>query len=579
MSSFEKTLTVCLILVAVVLGGCSDDRATVREIQSRRQEKLQTQSKQDHLGEAFNLLSKIITLNIQQAQRQIAYHVNEWALTRPTIQANEPPKLLESIDDVFRGKGATERIASVKFLPSDVNYLRDCYVFRRISQWANAEQRDDPVLRDWIVQQQDELGEEVGDQLLTASRMFDWTVRNVAIEPMELPGNAPKELSLPFDMKFGGPAYRQSDYRTVSRGTGDPWSRAGVFTQLCRQANLRAAVLAVQSTETGDLSPWCVGVFIGKEVYLFEPQLGCHIPGPNQIGIATLREARSDALVMRRLNIPGLFDYPLGKDDVQQSVALLNVMPEAFSARMKLLSEGLTGDRRLNAYADGQELSQKLDEYVGIAGVQVWKAPILQELYRAELERVADRDPIFSYLYYSRWAILESEHTSSNNLASGRWRHLTGKFRSEDDDFDKGALNIYLDQRRPEFEIKDLDIDVDLQKAYGIRQDLGISAEEYQRQIIQIQVMMRLGKRTATYWLSLLQYDDSELESAKSWLEKRVLDKEQLSFWEPAARYNLGRTLEQLGQYEKAIEIYKTEGDPQEHGNRIRARLLAKLEQ
>ena len=87
---------------------------------------------------------------------------------------------------------------------------------------------------------------------------------------------------------------------------------------------------------------------------------------------------------------------------------------------------------------------------------------------------------------------------------------------------------------------------------------------------------MRLGKRTATYWISLIQYDDGRYDTAKNWYTKRVLVEEQLSFWEPHARYNLARTYERLGDSDRSIELYKTDGDPQEHGYRIRARLLAK---
>lgn len=54
------------------------------------------------------------------------------------------------------------------------------------------------------------------------------------------------------------------------------------------------------------------------------------------------------------------------------------------------------------------------------------------------------------------------------------------------------------------------------------------------------------------------------------------LNEEQSSFWEPAARYNLARTFEHLGQSDRAIELYKTQREPQEHGNRIRARMIEK---
>jgi hypothetical protein len=74
----------------------------------------------------------------------------------------------------------------------------------------------------------------------------------------------------------------------------------------------------------------------------------------------------------------------------------------------------------------------------------------------------------------------------------------------------------------------------------------------------------------------LIQYDDGRYDTAENWFTKRVLIEAQLSFWEPAARYNLARCLEQVGEVDRAVEVYKTDGDPQEHGNRIRARLLTR---
>ena len=100
--------------------------------------------------------------------------------------------------------------------------------------------------------------------------------------------------------------------------------------------------------------------------------------------------------------------------------------------------------------------------------------------------------------------------------------------------------------------------------------------EIYRRQIEQVQGIMRQGKRTATYWISLIHYDDGRYDSAENWLTKRVLDESQISRWVQHAKYNLARTLEREGDYERAESLYKTEGLTQEHGNRIRARLLAK---
>lgn len=571
------TVGLVLALIAIPLIGCSDNRDAVRKIQTRRQVQLQSESQQDHLGEAFDLLSRLVELNQDKAKRQIAYHLNQWAGTRESVAGPGAPKILSTINDVLPAEVATERIENDRFVPADVNHLRDCLLFRRIVNWTNTEQRDDPVLREWISEQEQALGEELGDQLRTASRLFDWTVRNIAFETLQQSGGAPPGPALPFGMKFRGPGYRQSDYYTVWRGTGDALQRAGVFIQLCRQASIPAAVLATQSTETGELTPWCVGVFIGDETYLFEPGLGVHVPGPDQVGIATLSQARKEAAVVRRLAVPGFFDYPISKADVQQCIALLNVTPEALSPRMRTLQSGLTGDRRMITYVDADKLAKSIDEAAGVGGVRLWKVPLLAEVYRAIMEKQAEREPMFAFWYLSRWAIMDGGHDMAQMLSQGRWQHLSGQFEDDEDNNIKGARTLYLAQRAPEFEIADLDIDVDLQKAYGIRRELRTSPEIYRRQIQQMQVMMRLGKRTATYWLSLVQYDDDRLETALSWFETRVLDEEQLSHWEPAARYNMARTLERLGEVDRAIDIYKTVGDPQEHGNRIRARLVAKM--
>ena len=576
MTSSNRIAAVLLAALVVFLQpGCGDDIDVVRDIQARQQVKMQSQTQQDHLGEVFAMLSHLVELNPDKAGRQITYHLNRWREGK-TFENVKASQMFRTVSDVLPLEAANERILRENFLPSDVNHLRDSYLFHQIVEWVDDPRSDDPLLADWLAAMDKELTEDQATQLRTATRLFDWTVRNIAFEKRELTDPAPPPPPFSKGMVFRGAGYRQTDYQTVWRGTGDSLQRAGVFTQLCRQASIPAFVLAIQSAETGQLDPWCVGVLIGNEVYLFEPELNSFVPGPDQVGIATLSQARSDASVLRRLNAPGFFDYPLAKSDVQQCVALLNVLPESISPRMKHLESGLTGQRRMKVFVDTDKLAEQIDAVSGIAGVRLWNVPLLSEVYEQEAKTYMKRDPMFAFWYMSKWAILETSLEMSQQLALGRWRHLNGQFDNDEDEDTKGARALYLAQRAPEFEIEDLEIDVDLQQAYGIRRELGVESETYRRQVQQAQIMMRLGKRTATYWISLIQYDDGRYDTAKTWFSKRVLDEQQLSHWEPAARYNLARTAERLGDTDGAIELYRTDGDPQEHGNRIRARLVAK---
>tara|TARA_R110002049_G_scaffold2750_4_gene22032 strand:- start:232992 stop:234764 length:1773 start_codon:yes stop_codon:yes gene_type:complete len=569
-----------LVVVLLVIAGCGDDADLVREIQNRRQEQSRSKNVQDHLGETFQLLSDFVDLNRESATQQITYHLNKWRQDAPGNDdksgSADAPEILSTISDLLPVEKSSVFVLQPNFSKSDVNHLRDSYLYRQVVRWVDQEGKDDPVLSDWFDSVESDLGEDDAGKLRTASRLFDWMVRNVALEPSQQGADFPSPPQFALGMTFQGPGYRQTDYETLWRGTGDWLQRAGVFTQLCRQADIPAAVLAVQSAESGELNPWAVGVRIGQEVYLFETELGTYIPGPGQVGIATLDQARKDASVMRRLNVPGFFDYRFSKDDVQQNIALLNALPVSLSPRMKRLQAGLTGQRRMRVYVDADDQTKQWDDQSGVAGVRLWQVPLLAELYRAQLQVAAERDPRVGFWYHSRWAMLDAEFPSAKQLAQGRWEHLHGRFADDDIEDEKGARTYYLTQRAPEFEIDDLRIDVDLQKAYGIRRELRSDRETYDRQVQQVQGLLRLGKRTATYWLSLVQYDDGRYDTAMSWLDDRVLDESQQSFWEPAARYNLARTAEKLGDVDRAVELYKTEGVPQEHGNRIRARLISR---
>lgn len=594
-------------MVTACLTGCRDDAKEMQRILSQRQIAVQEQSQQDHLGETVKLLDQYIELNEDRARQQIAYHLNQWLRSNPVHNATASeataavPKIAKTLDGLVDPPALADAITRSDFTIGDVALLRDANLYRHVTSWINTPLSDDSIFADWIAglraaasEPQDGAagkGAEnqdaektpaltIGqvDQLQTAMRFFDWTIRNIALEPDQMP--FPPQMPIPEmppGMPFEGPGFRQTVYQTLWRGRGDSLQRSGVFTQLCMQAGIPAAVLATQSDENGVRTPWSVGVLIGEHIFLFETRLGLPIPGPDQIGVATLAQARKDPSVMRRLNVAGYFDYPLSRSDIAQNVALLNLRPETLSSRMRTLESGLTGDRRMVLWVDADDWAKRFDEVPGIADVRIWEIPMLAELYALGLDMMAERDPAFSFWYRSRFAVLEASGTQDNNLAVGRWRHLTGQFVDDEIAGTEGARTHYLEQRAPEYEIDDLRINVQLQNQYGLRRELGMDPAEYDARLQQMQTFMRLGKRTATYWLALLQYDDGRFETARNWFVKRVLDDAQQSYWSDAAVYNAARSSEAEGSIADAVETLKTDQSVSNFGNRLRARLLDKL--
>jgi len=588
--SVQRSTTRFLLLVAIALCvGCQDDMSTVRKIQAARQARQKAETKVDHVGESISLVSRLIELDGESAGRQIVYHLNAWNQSQeakrnqgattggqsPSENEFRPTRLLRTIEELISYDEAVKTVSQAEFVPLDVYNLRYCYLLRKVTDWVLENSPDDPLWQHWVDDNRKALGEENSNSLASAIKLFDWVTRNIALEPMVFGNEAPPVPRLPMNMEFRGAGYRQTPYETLFRGTGDALQRSTTFISLCRQASIPACMLGVVDS-SGNFSPWITGVMVGKELYLFDCGLGVPVPGPNQVGIATLSEARSDASVLRRMSVPGWFEYPVKKDDIQQCAAMLALEPETMSVRSKRLQEALTGDLRLVLYEDADAIADALEALPGIASVKIWDVPLKARVYNAALQQIAKNNPVVAFFTLAEWTILEGEFDQAKRLAQGRWRHLQGIFEDDDEDSTQGAKSLFLSQRQPEFEIADLRIDVELQKQYGIRRTLGVTPEIYDRQIQQVQQIMRQGKNTATFWIALIQYENSRFDLAENWFGTRVLGDKQASRWEQAARYNLARSLETLDQADKAIELYKTEGDLQEHGNRIRARLLAK---
>lgn len=550
--------------------GCRKQMTSVQEIQRKRDEQQRDETEVDHIRDAYGFISNLAELNADAANQRIVSLLNAWLDVHPMEENWSPPKIISTLELGDRSFDPFQNLGAERFLTSDVDHFKLAYLLKQITAWIDADAAADPLFADWIEGKRDELGEENTQSLRRALQMFDWTVRNIQLEPLVATEPAPPAPPLPAGLEFRGAGYRQTTTQTLFRGVGDQWQRARVFIQLCRQANLDACVLGRIGGDGQAEEAWTVGVLIGSDLYLFDPGLGLPVPGPDQTGIATLEQARKDPSVLRRLTVQGWFDYPVDNQMIQQTVALLDYTPQWLSQRMQHLESGLVGETRMELWSDADAVAKRFDEVPGIAGARLWRIPVQAQIYEYAMEQISRDIQQFAFWESARWGMLGGDFP----LAQARWDHLKGDFERLEQEQELGARVRYMEMRHPEFDIEGLERNVKLQMEYGVRRTLGQTPEQYQVMIQNVQVFMRMAKRAASYWISLIHYDKGDYENARNWYGKRVLDEDQVSQWVPSARYNLGRTLERLGELDRAVELYKTIGDPQEHGNRLRARLL-----
>lgn len=569
------------------LGGCDNSAQRLQE-SKRRQDRKQRESgtDMDHLSEAMGYLSRIVTLDQAAAMRQINYHLNAWINSQADSQAAADWKLSplgENLVARYRAEMSLVAPDSNTFLPGDLPHLRTSYMLSRLSSWVSQGPLHDPLLAQWLSDADNQLSDETEAELATAFRLFDWTVRNIRLEPMQFPPDAghvvPKEM--PPGLTFDAPGYRQTLEQILWRSTGDGIQRSRVFLSLCHQAGIRACMLAIgQATpEQTDAANqvWVAGVLVGDAIYLLDLTLGMPIPGPGQVGVATLRQAIEDESVLRRLNVTGLFEYPVDAEQLKSVSALFDFAPEAYCRRMAVLEKSLAGDNRMRLSALGNG-ADAFKQHPLIDRVEPWGIGIQAQRYAAAIEYAATDD--FNMLFYqrARWAMFtpgtESLSPAIEPIASARWEHLMGHFDRDGDD--PGARVMYLAQRRSDAMITRLASDASLQAELKLYRPLGQSEQQFEQFLGLVQMQLRQAKQASSFWQACIQFEDSQYEGSVAWNQKRILDRETASPWASAARYNLGRSLEHLDRVDEAIKFYKTEADPQEHGNRIRARLLAR---
>ncbi len=264
------------------------------------------------------------------------------------------PEPLNAVVDLYRPRFDLE----------DVDYLREATWFHFVANRLAAK----PASLD------KDIAKLPSDTQL-AARIFDWTMLNVALDLPSWSRNGS-----PWQVPEIAVEMLHSPYVTLYTGRGTALARGWVFLELARQAGLQGVLLAVTTSADGKVldepRPWLPAILVDGEWYLFDPQLGVPIPGPEGRGIATLKQVTTDPKLLQQLDREG-FAYPIKAEQLAGIVGLLDVSPQSVTLRIRQLQFDLP-ERVLALGTTKHPLpSEQIKQFeaAGLSKVSLWKHP------------------------------------------------------------------------------------------------------------------------------------------------------------------------------------------------------------
>jgi Anaphase-promoting complex, cyclosome, subunit 3 len=566
------------LLPLIFLAGCGSDPRENTAGGTSSREVVQTAS---HLDLAMQAIATMPVSKDNENHGRALHNLNQWIaeIEEPAKKFVRDPLLAQTPRAYVKTQPLLD-LERRNFDPADLLYLQQCLWLRDIAN--RVAPRPAPAeLQPWLKELERRIGITAAEHVRSAERLFDWTICNIQLDKLPPP---PRSVAAVVGKSVGesvpgplrgemGPGYWQLPWQTLLFGHGDAWQRSRVFLLMCRQAGITAHMLGVQDTAgSGAVRPWLCGVLVQGELYLFDAELGLPILGPDQGGIATLKQVVADPGLIRAMDIPGEAPYRVSDAELQGIQVLIDADPESLTLRMQLLESALIGDQRVVLARRPSDEEQQVGKCQHVKRVSLWRISLEALLYQGVLANMRQRDRALQAAYQKETYMF----FPPNGIAEARHLQFEGQFYAQGEERKRGACQVFAQLRMPDASIESLKISSEARRVLGMRDDaLSPDAELRSRQIEDFAEIARRTNDHATYWISLCHFDAGDYQVAAEWFRDRTLGGNQESPWLAAARYNLARCYEAEGKWEQARELYLNDESPQKLGNFLRAQRIA----
>jgi hypothetical protein len=472
---------------------------------------------------AVSALSKLDEFDEQRAYEQAFDRLTQWSHQAAgevaswridPLLATLPPRLREGVEPLLEQPGFDA--------VGDVAFLRD---------------------RRWLADIASAARGDAADDLAVARRLFDWTVRSLAIA-----GDPPM---VPSEATPGTRWYLPGEILLTGRASAA--QRSWIFVELLRQAGIDGVMLATDGGEAGSRRPWIPAAIIEGEAYLFEPTYGMAVPGPGGEGVATARQAAADPAILEALSLPDR-PYPVKAADIGSLAVLAVADPRSLSRRMTALDKETASRHGLRLASGASAVAAVAAKSLPASGepfVGLWEFP-----WESAARRPTQPVELAARRELAPLSITVAEMGRGDRQNPRLTRPLfTARIREFRGDLDGplGAKASYLAARPSKVAIQ--------QALQAVPPEQAATVDRLYRQM----------KEDATYWLGVATLGEGQPEAAIDYLQRMTLENAPDSRWTDAARGNLGRAYAALGRSEEAVKVLREDGSPQRFGSRLLA--------